>query len=436
MKILIMILAAAFSSCKDESELVETRNLAESSGAVDRAEVEKVIETNKDKVNEDSLSSVTQDSTDIITNTITADTTANSNNSNDNNSDSSSMTGDTVIPTVNISTVVNAVNALDSIDFSFTGQDDVELLRLECSVDGGAWNTCTSPHTVVVSTEGAHSFKLRSVDTSDNLSIVSEVTWNTVFPELYVKENVVYLALNQEFTIQAIGGSTPFNFNLTGGGSFDSGSMVFTAPNTVGFSTVDITDKHGKTATVSFNVIDVPALGSAAFWLDASSITGHADGASVQNWYDISGQNSTFSQSTSTARPIYKINGTQNLRPSVRFDGVNHFLSSNATLGANASARSLFVVVDNGDYSKESTIGQYGENQAYGDSWGISFVSRFDTTGGRLAIGGAYLGTPGYAGGNMAGEISPSNKTQIISLIYDGTQDELYVNGKILVQWL
>jgi hypothetical protein len=61
-------------------------------------------------------------------------------------------------------------------------------------------------------------------------------------------------------------------------------------------------------------------------WLDASRITGLADGDPVGTWSDLSGNGNDATQATGSKKPTYKTN-IFNSKPVVRFDGVDDFLS-------------------------------------------------------------------------------------------------------------
>lgn len=78
-------------------------------------------------------------------------------------------------------------------------------------------------------------------------------------------------------------------------------------------------------------------------WLDASKITGLADGAAVGSWTDASGNGHTAT-ATGNARPTYKTNIVGG-RPVVRFDGSNDTLVT-AAYAANLAQPCTYVVVE------------------------------------------------------------------------------------------
>lgn len=78
-------------------------------------------------------------------------------------------------------------------------------------------------------------------------------------------------------------------------------------------------------------------------WLDASRISGLADGDPVSTWSDLSGQGNNATQSTTAAKPLYKtaiVNG----RPVVRFDGVDDYLTVANTASFDMATPTIIVV--------------------------------------------------------------------------------------------
>jgi hypothetical protein len=53
------------------------------------------------------------------------------------------------------------------VTFEFTGTDAREVASFECSLDGGAYASCASPHTVKVK-KGRHTFSVRALDGNSN----------------------------------------------------------------------------------------------------------------------------------------------------------------------------------------------------------------------------------------------------------------------------
>ncbi|HEU5011794.1 MAG TPA: Ig-like domain-containing protein, partial [Roseiflexaceae bacterium] len=77
---------------------------------------------------------------------------------------------DAVAPTSSFtSTPANPTNSTNAA-FAFTGNDGSGsgIKRLECSLDGAAFATCTSPQNLTALAEGSHTFAVRAVDNAGN----------------------------------------------------------------------------------------------------------------------------------------------------------------------------------------------------------------------------------------------------------------------------
>jgi len=60
--------------------------------------------------------------------------------------------------------------------FAFTGSDARAVSGFQCSLDGGAFAACSSPHTVKVK-RGRHTFQVRAVDLSGNVGAAVTDDW-------------------------------------------------------------------------------------------------------------------------------------------------------------------------------------------------------------------------------------------------------------------
>lgn len=71
--------------------------------------------------------------------------------------------------------------------FTFTGSDNLtapQALVFECSLDGGAWLVCNSPHIVSGLSVGTHQLRVRSRDEAGNVESTPVVhSWTVVLPE-------------------------------------------------------------------------------------------------------------------------------------------------------------------------------------------------------------------------------------------------------------
>jgi hypothetical protein len=60
--------------------------------------------------------------------------------------------------------------------FSFTGSDARAVSGFQCSVDGGTFTPCSSPHTVKVK-KGKHTFQVRAIDQAGNVGAPAGDSW-------------------------------------------------------------------------------------------------------------------------------------------------------------------------------------------------------------------------------------------------------------------
>ena len=60
--------------------------------------------------------------------------------------------------------------------FEFAGSDARAVASFQCSLDGGAFETCTSPHTVKVK-KGKHTFEVRALDQAGNVGAPASDDW-------------------------------------------------------------------------------------------------------------------------------------------------------------------------------------------------------------------------------------------------------------------
>lgn len=60
--------------------------------------------------------------------------------------------------------------------FEFSGTDSRVVTSFQCSLDGAAFGTCTSPHTVKVK-KGKHTFQVRATDQAGNVGAPATDTW-------------------------------------------------------------------------------------------------------------------------------------------------------------------------------------------------------------------------------------------------------------------
>jgi hypothetical protein len=81
-----------------------------------------------------------------------------------------------------------------------------------------------------------------------------------------------------------------------------------------------------------------------AVWLDASQITGIANGAVVPSWPDSSGNGFAFAQATTAQQPVFTSSWLSTGRPAVTFDGINDNLVSALTSAELGGIVTVFAV--------------------------------------------------------------------------------------------
>ncbi|RIK43250.1 MAG: hypothetical protein DCC58_09835, partial [Chloroflexi bacterium] len=89
-------------------------------------------------------------------------------------------------PETTLLTTPASISNVTSAAFTFSGSDGGGIARFECSLDGAAFATCSSPVYLTGLSNGAHSFEVRAVDTSGEIDPTPErYTWtiDSVAPE-------------------------------------------------------------------------------------------------------------------------------------------------------------------------------------------------------------------------------------------------------------
>lgn len=88
-----------------------------------------------------------------------------------------SVTVDTTAPDTSITAQPSADSNTDSATFEFSADEAVD--RFECSIDGAAFSTCTSPLNLSGLDEEGHTFAVRAVDVAGNVDATpATYTWN------------------------------------------------------------------------------------------------------------------------------------------------------------------------------------------------------------------------------------------------------------------
>ena len=84
--------------------------------------------------------------------------------------------GDSNAPSAQITKGPKHKTKKKTATFEFTGTDTRAIAGFQCSLDGGAFASCTSPHTVKVK-RGKHAFEVRAVDEAGNFGAPASDSW-------------------------------------------------------------------------------------------------------------------------------------------------------------------------------------------------------------------------------------------------------------------
>jgi CSLREA domain-containing protein len=94
------------------------------------------------------------------------------------------IVADTTAPDTAITAGPSGSNTAIDVAFEFTGSDGTTLpadLDFECSLDGGPFESCSSPHQIQALTPGDHTFAVRAIDEALNVDDTPATrTWTTV----------------------------------------------------------------------------------------------------------------------------------------------------------------------------------------------------------------------------------------------------------------
>jgi hypothetical protein len=105
--------------------------------------------------------------------TVTVQATDNVGNT---GSASHTWTIDTTLPTVSITAAPDDPSGSTEASISFTASDSDGIASLECQLDGGAWEPCSSPVSYTGLSDGEHTVTVRATDNVGNTGSASH-TW-------------------------------------------------------------------------------------------------------------------------------------------------------------------------------------------------------------------------------------------------------------------
>lgn len=129
--------------------------------------------------------------------------------------------------------------------------------------------------------------------------------------------------------ISAIGGKPPYNYTVSGGGSYNSTSKLFTASASAGTNTLSVTDSRNAVASLNVTVFDPNALATVpTYWFTADNYSGQADGSSITSDWTNRGADAPSDLVPAIGTPVYLATGGPNNFPAVSFDGLSEFHKS------------------------------------------------------------------------------------------------------------
>ena len=251
---------------------------------------------------------------------------------------------------------------------------------------------------------------------------------------LAISPTVLVMGQSQSATLKSTGGSGGSSFSIQGaslGSTIGAGSGVLTAGSTSGTITVRVTDSAGATSDATVTILQPTDNAGIVQWLRADALA-LADGAAVATWTDSTGTYNA-AQGTASYRPVYKANifGT---KPSVRFDGVQTYLTSSAIPASGAGGRTVFTVIRNGSAATNSATANvwfWGGTSFYSQEYSLAFKSSISANPGSSNIGMDYYCSTTVLSRDCFASNVPSSTTAplVITNSYDGTTDRIYING-------
>lgn len=157
-------------------------------------------------------------------------------------------------PVVTITDAPAPYTTETTANFQFTATDANGVALIECRVDGGAYQACTSPHMISGVTEGNHTLFVRARDNAGNVSGAQTTSWtvDTTGPQITF--------IIQPDAISYVGNTSQVRFSVDdgGGSGFNSatcmlnGVAVACAPD----ATLDIPETVPGNSTFVVTVTD------------------------------------------------------------------------------------------------------------------------------------------------------------------------------------
>jgi chitodextrinase len=240
--------------------------------------------------------------------------------------------GDTTPPTATISSQPASLTNSTSASFSFSGSDNVtpaNQLTFQCSLDGAAFSSCSSPQAYSGLAAGSHTFQVKATDQAGNVSAPASYTW----------------------TIDTSAPTAPTNLTATAVSASQINLTWTAATDDTGVTNYQITRNGSVIATVG-NVTSYNNTGLSPSTLYTYSVLA-IDGAGNQG--AASGQASATTQSSSdTTPPTVSMSAPAN---NATVSGTSVTVSANAS--DNVGVVGVQFKLDGANLSAEDTTSPY-----------------------------------------------------------------------------
>jgi len=155
---------------------------------------------------------------------------------------------DTIAPTPSISSTPPATNLNTAASFAFTSNESGSTFN--CSLDGAAYSSCTSPVTLATLTNASHTYAIEAVDIAGNVSSPVSYTWTQA---AYKTLALYHLSSSSPTTDSSLFGAAGYDNTLTATGSPSintTGKFPTSSPSSRNFGT---STYYSATSNASLN---------------------------------------------------------------------------------------------------------------------------------------------------------------------------------------
>ncbi len=260
---------------------------------------------------------------------------------------------------------------------TFTGSSGSSPYTYSVVSGTGTINSSTGVYTAPASSGSA------TVRVTDSLSVTADASV-TINPALAITPSSKVLAVNNTFAFSANDGVSPYTFSIvSGGGSIDSSSGLYTAPATAGSVTVRVTDGRGNTSNSAVTINAALAISPSSATISSTGTQAYSatGGVSPFIYSIVSGPGSINSSSglytgasvgsvtvrvtdslSNTSDGMLTVNGQLSVSPLTAYVVINSDLSLTAVGGVSPYTYSIVTgggVIDTvtGIYTAPATTG-------------------------------------------------------------------------------